>query len=59
MSELFGELIEMVCPKCSGSGKQGKKEDCDLCAGQCYVSLAVHDEHVAKQHDQHLEECQE
>lgn len=33
MSDFISDFIEMVCPKCGGSGKQGKKDDCDLCAG--------------------------
>ena len=55
MNGFISDLIEMVCPKCGGSGKVGK-EVCYLCDGWGYVSLAVHDEYVAKQHDEYLEE---
>jgi DnaJ-class molecular chaperone len=48
VSEYTSDFIDMICPKCSGSGKQGKKEACDLCAGQCWISLERYEEYMAK-----------
>lgn len=46
MSVYISGCVDMVCPMCEGSGKKGKKEECDLCVGWGWVSLAVHDEYV-------------
>lgn len=41
----MSEFIDMICPKCEGTGKQDKKTECDLCSGWCWVSLEVYEEY--------------
>ena len=45
------DLIDMICPKCEGKGKLDKKTECDLCAGWCYVPLAIYEQYEKEKKD--------